>query len=364
MKISEITSCLEKFAPLKYQESYDNAGLIVGDKNTEIEKALICVDVTEKIIGEAIETKSKLVIAHHPLIFNGIKKITGKNYVERIIIKAIKNDIAIYAAHTNFDNSFYGVNSILSKKIGLTNTKILNAKSDVLRKLVTFCPLNKAEEVRNALFEVGAGHIGNYDSCSFNTSGEGSFKALNDAKPYVGEINKLHFEKEVRIETIYSVYNEPKIINSLLKTHPYEEVAYDIYPLKNNFNKVGAGMIGELEREESEKDFLLRIKKIVKIECIKHSEFLGKKIKKVAVCGGSGSFLISDAIASGADIFITSDVKYHQYFDADNKIIIADIGHYESEQFIKELLLSILKKNFPNFAARISEVNTNSVNYL
>ncbi|MCF8296919.1 MAG: Nif3-like dinuclear metal center hexameric protein [Saprospiraceae bacterium] len=364
MKIKEIISCIENFAPLSFQEDYDNSGLIIGDKNAEISKALITLDITEKVIDEAIDGNFQLIISHHPIVFAGLKKITGKNFVERIVIKAIKNNIAIYSAHTNLDNFHKGVNAIICQKIGLKNCKILSPKSDLLRKLVTFCPIDKAEEVRRAIFEAGAGHIGNYDSCSFNTEGKGSFKANEDANPYVGEQNKLHFEKEERIETIYSINNEAKILNALLKSHPYEEVAYDIYPLKNKFNNVGAGMIGELEIAEDEKDFLKRVKEIVGVGCVKHSDFIGKKIIKVAVCGGSGSFLINNAISSGADIFLTGDLKYHQFFDADEKMIIADIGHFESEQFTKELLLSILNENFPKFAVQISKCNTNAVNYL
>ncbi|MFC2111220.1 YqfO family protein [Bacteroidota bacterium] len=252
MKIREIITYIESIVPLSYQEDYDNSGLIIGDRNAEVRKVLIALDVTEKVIDEAIDGKFELIISHHPIVFSGLKKITGKNFVERIVIKAIKNNIAIYSAHTNLDHFHNGVNAKLCQKIGLINCKILSPKSDILRKLVTFCPIDKANEVRKAIFEAGAGQIGNYDSCSFNIEGKGTFRANNEANPYVGEQNKLHSEDEERIETIYSINSEAKILSALFKSHPYEEVAYDIYQLKNKLNNVGSGMIGELKRAEDE----------------------------------------------------------------------------------------------------------------
>lgn len=364
MKIKEIINHLEEIAPLNYQESYDNAGLIAGNPNSEIDKALICLDITEAIIDEAINDGFKLVISHHPLVFNAIKQITGKNYVEKVLIKAIKNDIALYSAHTNLDNISSGVNAMLCKKLGVKNYHILQPKAGLLKKIVTFCPINKAEEVRNALFKAGAGNIGNYDNCSFSTKGKGSFRANENAKPYVGKNNRLHFEEEERIETIFPFDKEQAVLSKLFAAHPYEEVAYDIYPLENKYQNVGAGMIGELKNSMDEKDFLLKMKKNIGASCVRHSEFLGKKVKKIAVCGGSGSFLINAAISAGADVFITGEVGYHEFFNAEKKIIIVDIGHYESEQFTKDLIFSILNKKFTTFALRISELNTNSVNYL
>lgn len=363
MIIKNITDLIERIAPVQLQETYDNAGLIIGEKNSEIDKAIICIDVTETIIDEAITKNCQLVISHHPLIFKGLKKINGKNSIEKIIIKAIKNNIAIYAAHTNLDNVINGVNSILSQKLGLKNIRSLQPKKDIFKKLVFFCPVIHADKVRKAIFEAGAGQIGNYDNCSFNTEGDGSFKALENANPFVGEPGKLHFEKEIRIETIFPFYIENKVVEALLQAHPYEEVAYDIYKLDNYFASIGSGIIGEIE-EADEIQFLTELKKVSNCKCIKHSDLLNKKIKKVAICGGSGSFLIKDAIAAKADIFITGDVKYHDFFEAENKILIADIGHFESEQFTKELLYTIITKKFPNFAVLISENNTNPIHYL
>ncbi len=364
MKIKDIIKPLEDLAPPYLQESYDNTGLLIGNPQSEIKKVIITLDVTEALLQEAIDKKCDLIISHHPLIFKGLKSITGRNATERIVEIAIRRDIAIYAIHTNLDNVDNGVNAVLCEKLGLKNTKILSPKKELLRKLVTFCPEDHAEKVREAIFNAGAGHIGDYDSCSFNTPGTGSFRGSEDTNPFVGEKGKLHYENEVRLETIYPIYKEKAILNALFDAHPYEEVAYDIYFLGNEFSRVGAGMIGELEKEVDEIDFLNKIKKITGVGCIKHSQLLNGKIKRVAVCGGSGSFLINDAKRNGADIFLTGDVKYHDFFEAENKMMIADIGHYESEQFAKELIYSVLNENFSNFAVLISETNTNSVNYL
>jgi dinuclear metal center YbgI/SA1388 family protein len=363
MKIKEITSCLEIIAPLRLQESYDNSGLIIGNPEGEIKKALITLDVTEEVIDEAISQKCQLIIAHHPLIFGSLRKISEDDITGKCIIKAIKNSISIYVIHTNFDNVIGGVNTALCKKIGLKNCRILRPKKNILKKLVTFCPDKQAEKVRKALFDAGAGHIGNYDCCSYNTNGFGTFRALENTNPFVGEAFKLHKENEVRIETIFPGYMENKLLSALFKSHPYEEVAYDIYPLENSFSSVGEGMVGELEKEADLNDFLKKLKIKLKIPVIKHNALSGIRIKKVAVCGGSGSFLANDALAAGADIFLTSDIKYHQYFDHRNSLIIADIGHYESEQFSKEILYESLIKKFPKFAVLISDLVTNPVKY-
>ena len=364
MKIKEIIKPLEDIAPPYLQESYDNSGLLIGNSESEVSGVLITLDVTEEIVQEAIQQKCNLIISHHPVIFKGLKSITGKNMTERIVEAAIKYDIAIYAIHTNLDNVDNGVNAVLCEKLGLRNTRILAPKNELLRKLVTFCPADDTENVRQALFEAGAGNIGNYDSCSFNTPGTGSFRGSDDTNPYVGEKGKLHYENEIRIETIYPVYLEEAVLRALFSAHPYEEIAYDLFKLENKFSRIGAGMIGELEHEMNEKEFMNFLKIITQTGVIRHSTFIGKKIRKVAICGGSGSFLITDAIKAGADIFITGDVKYHDFFESENKMIIADVGHYESEQFAKELIYSILKNKFPTFAVLISKINTNSVNYL
>jgi len=363
MTIKELTQKIEALAPLSLQESYDNAGLIIGEHNTKIEGALITLDVTEEVMQEAIEKGCNLIIAHHPLIFKGIKKLNSKNMVERLIVQAIKSDIAIYAAHTNLDNVHLGVNAMVAEKLGLINTSILAPKDQILKKLVTFCPIDYAEKVRTAIFKAGAGHVGNYDSCSFNAVGEGTFKANQGTDPFVGEVGDLHTEKEIRIESVFPVYLKNQIVSAMLEAHPYEEVAYDIYSIENSYNNVGAGMVGGLENPEDTMEFIARIKKVFGTGCIRHTKIVKERISKVALCGGSGSFLLQDAIASGADIFITGDMKYHEFFEADDKIIVADVGHYESEQFTKELLMNFINKNNTTFAVRNSEVNTNPISY-
>ena len=365
MKLKEITDCLETIAPLAYQESYDNAGLICGNHDMDIKSALICLDSTEAVIDEAIANGCNLVIAHHPIVFSGLKKLNGKNYVERVIIKAIQNNIAIYAAHTNLDNVHNGVNVKIAEKLGLINCSVLAPSiHSRLKKLITFCPEEKAEEVRTALFNAGAGHISNYDECSFNSAGIGTFRAGEGTKPYVGRQGELHHEKEIKIETIYPQYIESQLLTALFKAHPYEEVAYDLIPITNTNSRVGAGMTGELAMETDEMDFLNRLKKIMKAGCVRYTALRNKKVKTVAICGGSGSFLLTDAIKSGADMFVTADFKYHQFFDAEDRIVIADIGHYETEQFTMELFYEILKNKFSTFALLISKTNTNPIKYL
>ena len=363
MKISEITQHLETFAPPHFQESYDNSGLIVGNASAECTGVLISLDAIETIIDEAIAKKCNLVVAHHPIIFRGLKKLNGNNYVERTIIKAIKNDIAIYAIHTNLDNIKKGVNNKIAEKIGLKNLQILQPKENILKKLITFAPLDKAEDLRKALFDAGAGELGKYSECSFNTEGLGTFKPLKGADPFVGEIGKRHEEKELKIEIIFPVYLEHKIIQAMIKAHPYEEVAYDIISLGNYLSDVGSGLIGELDEEMDEKAFLAKIKSTFGLKIIKHTALKGNNVKKVAVCGGSGSFLIPVAITNKADVYITADIKYHEFFDADSRLVVADIGHYESEQFTIDLLDDILREKYPNFAVLKTEVNTNPVNY-
>jgi len=363
MQLKQITQYLESIAPLAFQESYDNAGLIIGTPEDEISGILITLDVTEEILDEAISRKLNLIIAHHPIIFEGIQKLNGKNYMERCVAKAIKNDIAIYSAHTNLDSVFGGVNSKICEKLGLKNCRILSPTPHFLKKLVAFVPNADAEKVRQALFLAGAGHIGNYDSCSFNVAGQGSFRGNDQTNPYVGEKNQLHFEGETRIETIFPKHIQSQVIKALLSSHPYEEVAYDIYPLDNEYNQSGIGMIGELDSPLDEVEFLHQLKETFQCKVIKHTQLLGKLIRKVAVCGGSGSTYLSKAVAQKADIYISGDFKYHQFFDAEQRIIIADIGHYESEQFTKEVFYELLTKKFPKFAVHLSDLSTNPIKY-
>jgi dinuclear metal center YbgI/SA1388 family protein len=363
MKINDITSFLESIAHPSLQEHYDNAGLITGNSNWECCGIICTLDATEEVIKEAIARKCNIVVAHHPIIFGGLKKINGKNYVEKTVITAIKNDIAIYAVHTNIDSVIEGVSGKMAKMLGLENTSVLVPKEGTLKKLFTFVPADKAELVRLAIFEAGGGHIGNYSECSFNTAGAGTFRAEKGTNPYVGEIGKQHREKEIKIEVVFSDFLESDLIAALKTVHPYEEPAFDIIPLANNQQGIGFGLIGYLSEAVDEKAFLSTIKQVFKVPVIRHTALLNKPVKKIVVCGGAGSFLVSKALAAGADVFITADIKYHEFFDAENRMLIADIGHYESEQFTIDLFKEVLEQKFPTFAVLKTEVKTNPVNY-
>ncbi|PHQ55876.1 MAG: Nif3-like dinuclear metal center hexameric protein [Lutibacter sp.] len=364
IKIKDITACIEEFAPLNYAEDFDNVGLLVGTYTTEVTGVLVTLDTLENVVEEAIEKKCNLIVSFHPIIFSGLKKLNGNNYVERVVMKAIKNDIAIYAMHTALDNSFQGVNAKICEILELQNNKVLIPQKNTLKKLTTYAPLKNAEEVRLALFKAGAGKIGNYDNCSYNTEGFGTYKGNENSNPTIGEKGKLHTENEILISVIFEKHLEKSILTALFNTHPYEEVAYDIVPLDNLHQEIGIGMVGELNNEKSELEFLNFLKNKMNSKGIKHSKLLGKPIKRVAVLGGSGSFAIKNAIHAKADIYVTSDIKYHEFYKAENKLIIADIGHYESEQFTKNLLVDILTKKFLNFAIILSNKNTNPIYYL
>ncbi|MCE1198651.1 MAG: Nif3-like dinuclear metal center hexameric protein [Marinilabiliales bacterium] len=364
MLLQEIIRQIESVAPLSLQESYDNAGLLTGDPRKEITAALVTLDVTEAVIAEALAHHCELIISHHPLIFKGIKRLTGSNEVERTVLAAIKNDLAIYAVHTNLDNVPNGVNGRICEKLQLQHCRILAPMGNQLSKLVTFVPEANADQVRNALFAAGAGVIGHYDQCSFNASGFGTFRGDEASDPYVGKPGILHQEAEVRLEVIVPRPLQGGVTRALLEAHPYEEVAYDFIALENVHPHLGAGMIGELPAPVEENLFLNRLKEIFDIPFLKHTRLSGQPFTKVAVCGGSGSFLLGRAIREGATLFLSADFKYHDYFEADGKIVVADIGHYESEQFTKEVLREIVLKKFPTFAVRLSEVKTNPVFYL
>lgn len=363
MKIFELVSAIEVFAAPELQEEYDNAGLITGNASWDCTGALCALDVTVEVIREAVARKCNLVVAHHPIVFRGLKRINGRNYIEQVIIEAIKNDIAIYAAHTNLDNVVLGVNDRIARKLALKNTTILQPKGRMLRRLITFAPIESAEKVRKAVFEAGAGHIGQYSECSFNTEGVGTFKAGEGADPYVGEIGQQHQERETKIEIVFPFYLELQVVKALQSSHPYEEVAYDIFTMENTHQGIGSGVIGELEEELDEKAFLSRVQQAFGAEGIRHTELLGRKVRRVALCGGAGSFLIKRAASLGADVYLTADVKYHEFFDADGRLLLVDIGHYESEQYTIELLHDLLVEKFPTFAVLKTSVNTNPVRY-
>ncbi len=363
MKIANIVELLESKAPMNLQESYDNAGLLTGRPEWVCTGITVSLDATEEVIMEAVSRNHNMVVAHHPIVFSGLKKITGSNYVEKAIIAAIKNDVAIYAIHTNLDNLIDGVNGKIADLLKLGNRRILIPKTGQLKKLVSFVPTDHLDKVCNAVFEAGAGSVGNYSECSFQLEGTGTFKAGAGTNPFTGEIGVRHREKETRLELVYTPDIERRVVQALISSHPYEEVAYDLYALTNTHSGIGSGIIGELDREIPVMDFLKQLKEIFKVPVIRHSPVVKESVKCVAICGGAGSFLISSALRNNADIYITGDMKYHEFFDANNRLVIADIGHFESEQYTVDLLCDILAEKFPTFAVFKTEVKTNPVNY-
>ena len=363
MVIRDIVNYLEKLAPKSLQESYDNSGLLVGDDDAEVSKVLISLDVTEDVVEEAVNKSCGLIISHHPIIFGGLKSLTGKSYVERTVISAIRNNIALYAIHTNLDNIYTGVNFRIADKLGISNPRILAPRSGLLKKLIVFVPHANRDELLNAMFKAGAGAIGGYSDCSFSSSGKGTFTGGVDTDPYVGTPGERHTEPEDRIEVVVEKHTLKGVLKAMLEAHPYEEVAYDVYALENSYDKVGSGMLGMLNEPVYALDFIKKIKEIFG-GVVRYTPLVKDYVQRIAWCGGSGSFLMQNAIAAQADIFITSDIKYHQFFDAEKKIIVADIGHFENEQYTIDLISDLLKEKFPTFAFLLTETNTNPINYL
>ncbi len=363
MKISQVIQHLESIAPPVLQEQYDNAGLIVGNGEWECNGMLVCLDATEEVIKEAIREKCNLVIAHHPIIFRSLKRITGNDYVEKTIITSIKNDIAVYAIHTNLDNVISGVSGKMAEVLGLEEVNVLSHKEQTLQKLYTFVPVEHADKVRQAIFAAGGGHIGKYSQCSFNAPGTGTFTAEEGADPYIGKIGEPATANEIRIEVIFPSYLQSKVLRAMLEAHPYEEVAYDVIKLENAHAAIGAGATGMLPQPMEEKAFLGYLKQKFNLALIRHTPLLNKPVKRIAMCGGAGSFLISKALAAGADFYITGDVKYHEFFDANERMVVADIGHFESERFTIDLLHRVLVEKFPTFAVLKSATETNPVKY-
>jgi dinuclear metal center YbgI/SA1388 family protein len=362
--IGDVVRHFERFVPRQSQESYDNSGLLVGDPNQHVSGVLIALDCVESIIDEAKDKNCNLVITHHPIIFKGLKSVTGKSYVERTVINAIKNDIAIYAIHTNLDNYRFGVNFKIGQLLGLNNLRILAPREENLIKIVVFVPKEHLDVVFDAMTEAGAGAIGNYEACSYRTEGEGTFRATEGANPFVGEIGELHKEPETRLELLCRKELVKDVVEAMKNAHPYEEVAFDLIPLTNSDTYQGSGMIGELEHPMQTGLFLKLVKEKFNCGVIRHTKFLTNEVRRIAFCGGAGSFLLPFAKANRADVFITSDFKYHEFFDAENKIVIADIGHYESEQFTMNLIGELLNEKNVTFAVRFAETNTNPVKYL
>jgi dinuclear metal center YbgI/SA1388 family protein len=363
MKVIEVIRILEDYVPVIFQESYDNCGLQVGNAEEKVSAVLCTLDITPAVIDEAIGLGANLIVSHHPLIFEPLTSLTGKDSHEMAVIKAIQHNISLYAAHTNLDNSRWGINHIIAVKLGLTNYEILSPLENFLYKLVTFVPYSHAVQVREALFAAGAGHIGNYDCCSYNIKGEGTFRAGDNTNPFLGEIGKLHSEGEIRIETIVPKDKIGRVIQALKRSHPYEEVAYDLYPLVNEYSDAGAGVVGDLKKSMTAGKFLGYVKTALNLPVVRYAGELKGKIRRIAFCGGAGSFLLHKAIYARADAYLTGDIKYHKFFEAENKILLCDIGHYESEQFANEIFYNLLNKKISTFAVHLSKVVTNPIKY-
>ncbi|HSR40250.1 MAG TPA: Nif3-like dinuclear metal center hexameric protein [Phnomibacter sp.] len=364
--IQSVIMQLEAWAPISYQESYDNAGLITGDKGWPCSGVLCSLDATEEVVNEAIAKGCNLIVAHHPIVFTGLKKLSGNGYVQRAIIKAIKHDIAIYAIHTNLDNVADGVNRMIAERLGLKQESlaVLAPKTGLLCKLHTYVPLENANAVREALFAAGAGHIGRYVECSFSTGGLGSFRPLENTNPAIGTAGGPREQvAEEKVEVILPLHLQQKVLAALFKAHPYETVAYELVPLQNAHQEVGSGLIGELSETLSETAFLHLLKERFELQMVRHTPLRQRPVRTVALCGGAGSFLTKAAIASGADAYVTADVKYHEFFDADGQLLLADIGHFESEQYTIAGICKFLQDKFPTFAVLQTEVNTNPVCY-
>ena len=363
MRIQKIIDVIEEWVPPSHAEDFDNVGLIIGDPQLECKGVLVTHDTLENVVEECIKKDFNLIVSFHPIIFSGLKKLTQSNYVEKTVSKAIKNDICVYAIHTALDNHRYGVSHALAENLGLHQIEVLSPKEKTIRKLTTYAPENEAPVLLEKLYDAGAGKIGNYKECSFISTGKGTFKGNEDSNPNVGIKGEKTEVDEVQINLIFEFHSQQKILNTLFETHSYEEVAYEVFSLENKNQTIGMGSFGQLENEMNEEEFIKWVQDKLNIDMVRHSKTIGKKIKKVAVLGGSGSFAISAAIGASADAFITADLKYHDFFQAENKILLIDAGHYETEQFTKKLIHDNLIKKLPNFAIALSESITNPVNY-
>jgi dinuclear metal center YbgI/SA1388 family protein len=362
MKIQEILNILEAWAPKAYAEDFDNTGLLVGNAHQKCTGALITLDTLPETILEAKSKNCNLIISFHPIIFKGLKRLTGSDYVEQTVLEAIKNDICIYALHTALDNHIEGVSFGIARQLGLKNRQLLLPKKNTIKKLTTYVPQQHAETLLESLHAVGAGQIGSYDRCSFSNTGTGAFRGDQSSNPTLGKAGQDEKVSEVQLHLVYKKHLEADVLKALFASHPYEEIAYEITPLDNVNQKIGMGMVGQLEAPLTPEDFLAFVHQKMLTGPLRHSRLPKKNIKKVAVLGGSGSFAIAQAKAQGADAYVTADLKYHDFFQGDTTFLLVDIGHYESEQFTKNLILDFLNKKIPNFAFALAQ-STNPVNY-
>jgi dinuclear metal center YbgI/SA1388 family protein len=363
MQVSELVRHIEQLAPPSLQEAYDNAGLIYGNPEMELTGVLIALDATEAVIEEAIRKNCNLVLSHHPIVFSGLKRINEKHYVDRALVKAIRHQIALYACHTNLDNTIHGVNGAIAAAFDLQQVSILAPKSGQFIQLSVYVPNTHLDQVKSALFEAGAGKLGNYAACSFSSTGLGSFTPIEGAQPHIGSLGIHTTVEETKLELIFPVWAQSKVVQALHQAHPYETPAYNLFTINNVNPEIGSGVMGYLPKAISELDWLAQVAKTCQVPVVRHSPLLGKQIEKIAICGGAGSFLIKQAQSLGADALLTADLKYHEFFEANNQILLTDPGHFESEHFTIDLLYKIIQEKFPTFAVLKSSIRTNPVHY-
>ncbi|MEG1409914.1 MAG: Nif3-like dinuclear metal center hexameric protein [Terrisporobacter sp.] len=360
MKLNDLIKKIENKYPLNLAYDWDNVGLLVGDFDAEVKKILVSLEANENVIEEAIKNNVDLIVTHHPFIFRKLNKINTRDLKGKLIHKLIKNDIALYSMHTNFDIAFDGLNDYFMEIMGFENTKVLDiTNSEVLHKIAVYVPLTHELVIREALGDVGAGHIGNYSHCTFNTPGVGTFRPEENANPFIGKIRETEEVKEVKIETIVPQSILQKTIDKMIKAHPYEEVAYDVYKLENKGNSVGLGRYTTLNQVMDLQSLCEKIKLKLNMDHIRVVGELNTKIKKVAVVTGAGSDMVSLAKSKNCNVIITGDVKYHEAQDAlDMGMCIIDCGHFDTEDIFKDVIKRFLD-TFESVEIVKSEVNLN-----
>ncbi|MGM0602343.1 MAG: Nif3-like dinuclear metal center hexameric protein [Bacillota bacterium] len=369
-KAQEIISLMGEIAPVKLAEEWDNVGLQIGDLSNEVNKVLLALDLNTEVIDEAVDNNCNMIITHHPVIFNGINSVSSESAVGDMIIRLIKNDIIVFSAHTNLDIVEEGLNDFICRKLGIEDFQPLDVTQiGNYYKFVVFVPENHIENIKSAVFKNGGGKLGNYSHSGFVSKGKGSFKPLKGSEPYIGSTEKIEEVDEIRLETIVAEDKLDKVLKAVLKAHPYEEAAYDIYEIKRTSNVDGIGRIGYLTDTMLLGDYINTVKEKLNLPYLKFVGKKDKKIKKVAVCNGSGADFIKKAGYKGADLYLTGDIKYHEAQHAEElDLALIDIGHYESEIWVKELLYDKLtslaeKRNKKDVEFIISAVNTNPWNY-
>lgn len=369
--VKNIESTLSQLAPAMLKMDYDNVGLQVGDSSSKVKKILVSLNITSEVAEEAVKKKCDLIVSHHPLIFRPLKNIRAGEGNSDIIIKLVRNNISYIACHTNFDSVKQGVSFLLAEKIGLKNPKVLVTSKEIRKssyienyKLTVYVPKTHLFLLKKALAEAGAATIGEYDFCYFEQEGTGSFRPGIKATPHIGEKEKLSEITEIKLETIVPVRTVSSVIKALLQTHPYEEPAYDLYKLENDFQNYGLGAIGDLEKEVSMNEFLKIVTNKLKIDNVRFSRpENSKRIKRVAVMGGSGGDMWRKALSQGADAYLTAECDHHTFLDAKGKLFIVEATHQATEQFAVQGLTNYIKSKYANLEVVTSQEDCDPILY-